>query len=273
MKIFIDTAKLSEIKEVYEYGIADGVTTNPSLIKKAVKSLKKRGENISIETYINKILETAKGTPVSLEVTEFSAEKMIDQAEKLYKIFNPVANNVVIKIPVNPSFEDNEDKDFDGINAISSLADQGIPTNCTLVFTPEQALLAAKAGATYVSPFAGRVDDYIRKNNDIAFEKTDYFPAAGWQEEEGYLHDNGIFSGIDLVEKIVDIYDIYNLETEVLAASMRNIEQVREAALVGADIATIPYDVISKLMVHYKSREGMKNFTKDIVEEYVDLTK
>jgi len=273
MKLFIDTAKLNEIKEAYNYGIIDGVTTNPSLLKKAVKKLEAEGENISIKDYIKKVLETAQGTPVSLEVTEYTADKMIHQAKKLYEIFNPVAENVVIKIPVNPSFVDNKNRDFDGINAIRALANEDIHVNCTLVFTPEQALLAAKAGATYVSPFAGRVDDYIRKNNGIVFEKSDYFPAEGWQTEEEYLDDNGIFSGIDLVEKIAALFDYYDIDTEVLAASMRNVRQVREAALAGADIATIPYKVIKKLLVHYKTQEGMKNFTKDIVQEYADLTK
>ncbi|MEF8847563.1 MAG: transaldolase family protein [Candidatus Thermoplasmatota archaeon] len=273
MKIFIDSARLDEIEEAYSYGIIDGVTTNPSLLKKAVNKIQETDKEITIEEYIKKVLRVAKGTPVSLEVTEYTADKMIEQAEKLYKIFNPVADNVVIKIPVNPTFKDNKNKNFDGINAIRNLSSKGIPVNCTLVFTPEQALLAAKAGAKFVSPFAGRVDDYIRNNNGIDFEKHDYFPAEGYRTEEGFLHNEGIFSGIDLVEKIMGIMEIYEMETEVLAASIRNVRQAREAALAGADVATLPYKVISKLLIHYKTQEGMKRFTEDVVPEYAELTK
>lgn len=273
MKIFIDSARLDEIEQAFSYGIIDGVTTNPSLLKKAVDKLQDSGKKITIEDYIKRILKTAKGTPVSLEVTELKQDKMIEQGKKLYKMFNPVANNVNIKIPVNPSFPDEKGRDFEGIQAVKTLSEEEIPVNCTLIFTPEQALLAAKAGATYVSPFAGRIDDFIRSNNDISFKKTDYFPAEGWEKNNKYLDDNGIVSGIDLVAQIVDILDIYDFKTEVIAASIRNSRQVREAALSGADIATLPYGVIMQLLVHYKTQEGMKKFTDDVVPEYADLTK
>ena len=273
MKIFIDSARLDEIEQAYDYGIINGVTTNPSLLKKAVDKLQDSGEKITISKYLKKILKTAKGTPVSLEVTEFTQEKMIEQGKKLFKMFNPVANNVNIKIPVNPSFPDEEGRDFEGIKAIKTLSKAGIPVNCTLIFTPEQALLAAKAGARYVSPFAGRIDDFIRSNNGISFKKTDYFPSEGWEKDNQILEDNGIVSGIDLIAQIYDIFSIYNIKAEIIAASIRNTRQAREAALAGADIATLPYDVIMQLLVHYKTKEGMKNFTDDVVPEYADLTR
>ena len=273
MRIFIDSARLDEIEQAFGYGIIDGVTTNPSLLKKAVDKLEESGKKITIEEYLKKILKTAKGTPVSLEVTELKQEKMIDQGKKLFKMFNPVANNVNIKIPVNPSFSDEEGREFEGIQVVKTLSNAGIPVNCTLIFTPEQALLAAKAGAKYVSPFAGRIDDYIRKNNNISFKKTDYYPAEGFEENGKLLEDNGIVSGIDLVAQIVDIFHIYNLKTEVIAASIRNSRQARESALAGAHIATLPYGVIMQLLVHYKTKEGMKNFTDDIVPEYEKLTR
>ena len=160
-----------------------------------------------------------------------------------------------------------------GIKTIKALAQEKIPVNCTLIFTPEQALLAAKAGARIVSPFAGRIDDYIRKEHDFSFGKYDYFPAEGWCTDEGILNDNGVISGIDLVDQIIQVFKNYHIKTEVLAASMRNTRQVREAALIGADIATVPFSVIRELLVHYKSREGMKKFTADIVPEYADLMK
>jgi len=151
------------------------------------------------------------------------------------------------------------------------LSKEKIPINCTLIFTPEQALLAAKAGASYVSPFAGRVDDYIRSNNKMKFDKSDYYPAEGIEKKNEVLHDNGIVSGVDLVAQCVEILKDY--KTEVLAASTRNPRQVRECALVGADIATLPFGVIHEMNKHFKSEEGMQQFTKDIVIEYMELLK
>jgi len=266
MKIFIDSADLDEITQAYKWGIADGVTTNPSLLKKAVDKREAMGETVNVRDYLKKLLRVAKGTPVSLEVTESEAEGMIEQGKALYKDFNPIAKNVYIKIPVNPAFKEEDDTQFDGLKAIKELSSIGIPINCTLVFTPEQALLAAKAGASFVSPFAGRVDDYIRAQSKKKFDKKAYFPAGGVGKD-----DNGIVSGIDLVAKCVNILNYYDFETEVLAASLRNPRQVREAALVGAEIATLPFGVIQDMLKHFKTYEGMAKFTADIVPEYVDL--
>ncbi len=273
MKIFIDSAKLDEIEEAYDYGFLDGVTTNPSLIKKAADARKEKGKDTDMAQYIEDILKVAKGTPVSLEATEFDYDGMVSQARKLFDTFNQVANNVYIKIPVNPSFPGDKGKDFEGIRAIKALSDTGIPVNCTLVFTPEQAWLAAKAGAAFVSPFAGRIDDFIRKNNDMEFEKSDYYPADGVVEDNVLLEDNGVVSGVDLVAQIVDVIKQYKFDTEVLAASIRNARQARECALVGADIATLPFYVIKDLVDHYKTREGMDAFTADVIPEYVELAK
>lgn len=269
MKIFIDSAKIEEIEKAYGLGVIDGVTTNPSLIKKAVETLKARGEQVNMEDYIKKILKIAEGTAVSLEVTEVTYNKMVQQGKSLFEKFNSVAKNVYIKIPINTSFEGEKDKEFEGLKAIKTLSAEGIPINCTLVFTPEQALLAAKAGAKIISPFAGRIDDYIRNSNNIPFEKSDYFPQSGKEN----LNDNGIVSGIDLVQKIVEIFKNYNIQAEVLAASIRNTRQVREAALAGADITTLPFKIIQELLDHYKTREGMKKFTDDAIPEYINLIK
>ena len=271
MKIFIDSADIDEIKEAYSWGVVDGITTNPSLIKKAVDKLKAKGEKIDMDIYIKRILTTAKGNPVSLEVTETGYEGMVEQGKKLFKKFNPIANNVYIKIPVNPSLE-GESRHHEGIKAIPALSKEGIPVNCTLIFTPEQALLAAKAGARFVSPFAGRIDDYIRAQNNMKFGKSDYFPAEGLKKGK-VLDDNGVVSGVDLVKQIVQIFKNYNIKTEVLAASIRNVRQTRESALAGAHIATLPFDVIKELLVHYKTKEGMDAFKKDTIREYVELVK
>ena len=273
MKIFIDSASLDEIEEAYACGLIDGVTTNPSLIKKAVDKHKNLGENIDMAGYIKKVLLTAKGTPVSLEVIGITYEDMVREGKLLYQMFNPVADNVTIKIPINPSLDDETRMQYDGVKAIRSLSREGIPVNCTLIFTPEQALMAAKAGAAYVSPFAGRIDDYIRKLNDIPYKKTDYFPACGKKKEGCLLHDEGIVSGIDLVRVIKEIFTIYEIKTEVLAASIRNARQAREAALAGADIATLPPGVISDLLMHYKTQEGIKSFSQDTIPEYAELMK
>ncbi|MBR9690262.1 transaldolase [Candidatus Woesearchaeota archaeon] len=271
MKIFIDSADLDEIKQAFEWGVADGVTTNPSLLKKAVEKRKEKGEKVDIKSYLAEILKVAKGTPVSLEVTKTDAKGMAEQGRKLFKMFNPVANNVYIKIPVNPAFKEDDKTHFDGIEAIRELSKEKIPVNCTLIFTPEQALLAAKAGAKFLSPFAGRIDDLIRTNAGGKFDKTEYYPMEGKEEKGDTLGDNGVVSGIDLVRQCVQIIEQYRFESEVLAASLRNPRQVRESALVGAHIATLPFEVIKDMLKHPKTYEGMDSFTKDIVPEYEEL--
>ena len=265
MKLFIDSAKQDEIKQVASWGLLDGVTTNPSLIKKAVTP------KINLEQYIKQILKTAKGKPVSLEVVGLDFNEMVREGKFLYKKFNPVAKNVYIKIPVNPCLEETCNNSSDGIKAIKELSKLKIPINCTLIFTPEQALLAAKAGAKIVSPFVGRIDDYIREMNRIKFDKKDYFPAKGIQRANKVLNDKGIVSGIDLIAKTKEIFLKQKIKSEILAASIRNNRQFREAALAGADIATVPFSVIEKLLVHHKSAEGMRKFTEDVVPEYAGL--
>ncbi|MCM8804401.1 MAG: transaldolase [Candidatus Omnitrophica bacterium] len=270
MKIFIDTAKIDEIETAFSWGIIDGVTTNPSLIKSAVDELKSKGEKIDIKTYIKRILEIAKGFPVSLEVIGTSFEEMYREAKILYEEFNKIADNVVIKIPINPSLE--EKASYDGLKTIYKLSKEGIPVNVTLIMKVEQAILASKAGARYVSPFAGRIDDYLR--NKIGwkdFKKEDYYPEKGIQFKEQVLDDEGIVSGVDLVKKIVDVFNKYNFKTEIIAASIRNSRQVREIALTGCQIATIPFYVLSEILIHYKTAEGMRKFISDVVPEYKQI--
>ncbi len=208
MKFFIDTANINEIKEGLKMGMVDGVTTNPSLIAK-----EKRG----FDEVVKEILEIVTG-PVSLEVISLEADGMVDEAKKLAEI----ADNVVIKIPMT----------VEGIKATKILADLDIAVNQTLVFSPLQALLAAKAGAAYVSPFVGRLDDVSHQ-------------------------------GMDLVEQILTIYDNYSFETEVIVASVRHPLHVLEAAMMGADIATIPFNVIKQLAQHPLTDAGIKKFLDD----------
>lgn len=184
--------------------------------------------------------------PVSLEVLGGSVYEMISQGRCLYDLFNDVAKNVVIKIPVCSSICPDGERAYDGIKAIRVLSSKGIPVNTTLIMSPEQALLAAKAGAKYVSPFVGRIDDLLHNKQD----------------------DNGVVSGVDLVAKIVRIFKNYNLKTEVLAASIRNTQHVCEVALAGAHIATVPCNILYQMVAHPKTYEGMKKFTDDIVPEY-----
>ena len=271
MKLFIDSADLEEIKQVADCGLLDGITTNPTLIKKALDKLKQKNKKINLEAYIKQILKTAKGKPVSLEVIGNNFEEMIKEAQILYKKFNPVAKNVYIKIPVNPCLEELCSLESDGIKAIKFLSNKNIPINCTLIFTPEQALLAAKAGAKVVSPFAGREDDYLREIARIKFEKEDYFPAKGIKKYKKILEDNGIVSGVDLIKKTKEIFLKQNMKSEILAASIRNKQQFREVVLAGADIATMPFSVIKSLLEHPKTLEGMKQFTKDVTKEYTKL--
>jgi len=296
MKIFIDSADLDEIKMACSWGIIDGATTNPSLIKRAVDS---RGGQITMEAYITEILQTVPGS-VSLEVIALTAREMVDQAKTLYTRFSP-HGDVAIKIPITPCMEDGRNR-FDGLKAIKQLSEANIPTNATLIMTPEQALLAAKAGATYVSPFAGRIDDYIRlklgMQQGVDFQKSDYLDTGqvkrilaqdirerlGRKTDPSRLHqlqtlrdvleagqDNGVYSGVDLVRRILTIFRNYGYQAEVIAASIRNARQVREVAELGVHIATLPLTVLTEMIQHAKTVEGIKSFTADIVPVYEKL--
>ncbi|MCK8826923.1 fructose-6-phosphate aldolase [Natroniella acetigena] len=209
MKFFIDTANLEEIKEAASLGVIDGVTTNPSLVAKE--------GDVDFHTRIKEICELVDG-PVSAEVISLEAEGMIEEARELAEL----AQNVVIKIPMT----------VEGLKAVKTLSEEGIKTNVTLVFSANQALLAAKAGATYISPFVGRLDD-------IAHE------------------------GLQLIEDIAIILDNYGLESEIITASIRHPQHVKQAALIGADIATIPFDVIGKLSSHPLTDIGIEKFLND----------
>ncbi|MBM4135298.1 MAG: fructose-6-phosphate aldolase [Nitrospira sp.] len=208
MKFFIDTANIQEIKKAWELGVIDGVTTNPSLISKEGK------EPIAL---LKEICNIVNG-PVSAEAVSLKADEMVKEAESLAKIHG----NIVIKIPMTE----------DGLRAVKQLSGMGIKTNVTLVFSPSQALLAAKAGATYVSPFVGRLDD------------ISHF-------------------GMGVVSEIIEIYENYMFNTEVIVASVRNPLHVVEAAKIGAHIATIPYSVIIQLLKHPLTDIGIERFLKD----------
>jgi transaldolase len=208
MKFFIDTANIDEIRKAWELGVIDGVTTNPSLIAK---------EKSDPVTLFNEICSIVDG-PVNAEVVGLKSEEMIREAETLSKIHS----NIVIKIPMIE----------EGIKAVKRLSGMGIRTNVTLIFSPSQALIAAKAGASFVSPFVGRLDDISHV-------------------------------GMDLVSDIIGIYENYLYETEVIVASIRNPLHVVDAARMGAHISTIPYSVIIQLMKHPLTDIGLAKFLKD----------
>lgn len=208
MKIFIDTANIKEIKEGLNLGLIDGVTTNPTLISK---------ENRPAEELLKEICSLVPG-PVSAEVISLEGNTMVTEAEKLAKI----AKNIVIKIPLTK----------EGLKAIRALSKEGIKTNATLCFSPSQALLAAKSGADYISPFIGRLDDISQV-------------------------------GMDLIAKIKTIYNNYSFKTEIIVASIRNPLHVVDAAILGADIATIPYAVIEQLIKHPLTDIGIERFLQD----------
>jgi transaldolase len=209
MKLFIDTAMIEEIREANTMGVLDGVTTNPTLVSKTGKNFK---------TVVKEILTEVTDRPVSLETTALDARGMIDEATRLADL----GPNVVCKIPST----------VEGLKAVKALSDKGIKTNCTLCFQSSQAVLVAKAGATYVSPFVGRLDDITTV-------------------------------GMDLVGDIAQMYENYDYQTEIIVASIRNPLHVREAALFGADICTIPFSVIQQLMKHPLTDIGIEKFLKD----------
>lgn len=270
MKLFLDSADVEEIEKAYALGIIEGVTTNPSLLKQALEARKKGKKKLDLEEYLKELLFIAKGTPVSLEVASADYEKMVEEGLSLYQRFNSLANNVVIKIPLNPSVN-GKVRVNDGLRAIKTLTQARVPVNATLIFTPEQALMAAKAGATFVSIFVGRIDDYIRNQHGIGFEKSDYFPAEGYVKDGKHIQDNGILSGIDCIAKTASIFRMHNLRAQVLAASIRNPRQLREAANNGAHIATVPPEVLLAALNHSQSQSGMKKFLDDVPTEYSKL--
>jgi len=208
MKFFIDTANIEEIKKANDLGLLDGVTTNPTLVAKEGKEFK---------PLIKEICGIVDG-PVSAEVVSTDTEGMIKEARNLAEL----ADNIVIKIPLIK----------DGLRAVKTMAGEGIKSNVTLCFSPIQALMAAKAGAAYISPFVGRLDDLSQR-------------------------------GMELVEQIEMIYDNYGFDTEIIVASIRNPVHVLDAALMGADIATIPYKVMEQLIKHPLTDIGLENFLAD----------
>lgn len=208
MKLFIDTAETEEIREINDLGVICGVTTNPSLIVKSGRVF---------EEVIEEIAEILDG-PISAEVISTETKGMVEEARELAKIHS----NIVIKIPMTK----------EGLGAVKILSEEGIKTNVTLIFSAQQALLAARAGASYVSPFVGRLDDI-----------------GG--------------DGIALVGDIAEMYALHGIETEIIAASIRNPRQVYEAALAGSDIATVPYGVILKMMNHPLTDRGLEDFMND----------
>ena len=208
MKFFIDTADVKEIREAHALGLVDGVTTNPSLIAKSGRKFK---------DVIKEIVSIVDG-PISAEVISLDAPGMIKEAKELVKIHK----NIVIKLPMTP----------EGLKACKALTDKGIKTNVTLIFTPMQALLAAKAGATYVSPFVGRLDDISQ-------------------------------DGMGIIEEIRTIFDNYGYMSEIIVASIRNPIHVLNSALIGADICTIPYSVMLQLSKHPLTDAGIKKFLED----------
>lgn len=208
MKFFIDTANLEEIKEAHALGLLAGVTTNPSLVAK---------ENISFKDRLREITEFVEGS-VSAEVIALDAEGMIEEGKALAAI----APNITVKVPMTP----------DGLKAVKAFSDLNIKTNVTLIFNANQALMAARAGATYVSPFLGRLDD-IGQN------------------------------GMDLVSTIADIFAIHDIPTEIIAASIRHPMHITEAALKGAHIATVPYKVLMQLFGHPLTDQGIEKFLAD----------
>ena len=208
MKFFIDTANIDEIKKGIEMGLVDGVTTNPSLLSK---------EKRDPQAIIKEILSIVEG-PVSLEVVSTNSKEMIEESRKLASL----GQNAVIKIPMTE----------EGVKAVKTLSGEGIKTNVTLIFQTIQALIAAKAGASYVSPFIGRLDDISQR-------------------------------GMGIIEDIATIFTNYGFEAEIIVASIRNPIHVLDAALIGADIATIPFNVLSQLIRHPLTDIGLEKFLKD----------
>lgn len=265
-RIFADTAAYEEIEPLYRAGIINGVTTNPTLMKRAGAA-----NWDDVETISKRICELLHPNPVSLELTEVSQDKMIEQAEHL----GSWAENVIIKVPIGgyQALDPNLDP-YTGLKVIRALWERNIKTNCTLIFNSTQALWAANAGATYVSPFLGRMADYARKNDsaDRTVGNSLYWveeqPTA--PEDQRVLNTEYVASGgarkdtgSRLINEIAVVFTNYDIHTEILAASFRNAAQVTECLLAGADILTVPAPILAKVADHALTDEGMIRFVED----------
>jgi transaldolase len=246
MRLFLDSARLDKLQAAIATGRCDGVTTNPSLLKKAAELERAKGGTLDLAGYLGELLRIAgPARPVSLEVAGLAYDEMVREGQKLYERFNPIAGNVVVKVPICTATPETPELYADGLRAIRTLTAEGIPVNVTLVMTPVQAMLAGLAGTpAYVSPFAGRLDDLLRERAGLAFGKEEHYPQDGLVHGDALLEDDGIASGIDLVATIVRAYKRRGIPTQVLAASLRNPAQVAEASAVGAHCATVPLDVL-----------------------------
>ncbi|MFI5400507.1 MAG: transaldolase family protein [SAR324 cluster bacterium] len=264
-RIFADTASLDEIRPLREGGIVNGVTTNPSLVKRAGATSWAQAEKI-----MKDIVDYMKPAPVSLELTELEPEKMVQQARHL----GSFGDNVVIKVPTG-GFRVMDKDPFTGLKMMRRLWGLNIKVNATLVFNTAQALWAANAGAIYVSPFMGRLADYLYRNdqvergpgNSLYYIEDHKVPAGGPDRaaNTAYVATGGERkdAGVRLINEITAVFATYRIRTEVLAASFRNAAQVMECLLAGADILTVPAPILMGVADHPLSDEGMKAFVAD----------
>ncbi len=266
-RIFADTATFSEIEPLKEGGIINGVTTNPTLLKRAGADSWKSATEI-----MKKIVDYMAPYPVSLELTELMADKMIEQAKELAAI----GENVVVKVPIGGYRAVDQSLDpFTGLKVMNQLWRADIKVNATLIFNSTQAFWAANAGATYVSPFLGRLADYLYKHdqverppgNSLHYVEDHKAPGGGPDRTSntGYVANSGARkdAGIRLINEIVAIFNTYRIKTEVLAASFRNAVQVAECLMAGADILTVPAPILMGVADHPLSDEGMAAFVED----------
>ena len=265
-RIFADTGSIDEILPLLDAGIINGVTTNPTLLKKAGASSWKGAKKMMKE-----IVRLLDPHPVSLELLELTMDRMVDQADELAS-YGP---NVIIKVPVGGYRAVDRSLDIHtGLKVLNALWKKDIKTNATLIFNSTQALFAAQAGATYVSPFLGRVADYLYKHDEVEMDTGNslyYIEDHRGVKENTRLHNTAYVAGSGkrkdagtrLIHEISVIFSNYNIKTEILAASFRNDVQVPESLLCGADILTIPAPILMRVADHPLSSEGMKTFVKD----------
>ncbi len=265
-RIFADSAMIDDIRPLFEAGIINGVTTNPTLLKKAGASNWNEAKKIMVE-----ILELLHPYPVSLELTELTPDAMIKQAQELA----PLGENSVIKVPIGGYKAINPDCDaYTGLKVLHALWKRGIKTNATLIFNSTQAFWAANAGATYVSPFLGRLADYAYKNDHP--ERVPGNSLYWIEDHKNDQNDQNVFNseyvasggnrkdiGSRLIQEISVIFTNYDIHTEILAASFRNFAQLTEALLAGADILTVPTHILENVADHPLSDEGMIRFVDD----------
>jgi len=273
MKLFLDSANIDEIKELNKYGLIYGVTTTVKSIKRYVQ---KEEEDINLKKYMKSMLKINRKIPFFFDINDINKETFLKNGKNLYEelrkhyMFIRISN-LYMNVPIDFSFS--YVPDFNGLRMIRNFKENKIPVNASLITKPEQALLAAEAGAKFVTINIGDVDDFIRKSSKVKFKENDYFPAQGLKKRGKVIEDEGIVSGIDLVYECVALFKERKNGCKIIVSDIRNSKQLREAMFTGADYVSAPYSLIKEGLHHDQTVKSLISYTRNVFEDYLNLNK